>query len=161
MEGWLAMTEIGTWLKQARESQGMTLEQVSKVTKVRSSLLMDMEAGRVHKLPERVFVRGFVQAYAEAVKVPAEEALGILEQHYGVAEGRFDEVFVTEPVAARPIGGRGKLAVALVVLVALLTFSVSWAVQNSGSPRKGASAAKTTDVNSGTGGSLADPQRSR
>ncbi len=156
------MTEIGAWLKQARESRGMTLEQVSQVTKVRFGLLMDMEAGRLHKLPERVFVRGFVQAYAEAVKVPAEEALGILEQHYGVAEGRVDEVFVTTaPAAARPVGGRSKLAVALVVLVALLTFSVAWAVQNSASSHKSASAAKTTDVNSGTAGSLADPQRSR
>ena len=155
------MTEIGTWLKQARESQGMTLEQVSQVTRVRSGLLMDMEAGRLHKLPERVFVRGFVQAYAEAVKVPAEEALGILEQHYGVAEGRVEEVFVTAPAVARPVGGRSKLALALLVLVALLSFSVAWAVQNSGSPRKGASAAKITDVNSGTAGSLADPQRSR
>jgi len=155
------MTEIGTWLKQARESRGMTLEQVSQVTKVRFGLLMDMEAGRLHKLPERVFVRGFVQAYAEAVEVPAEEALGILEQHYGVAEGRVEEVFVTAPAVASPVLGRSKLAVALLVLVALLTFSVAWAVQNFDSPRKGSSAAKTTDVNSGTAGSLADPQRSR
>jgi cytoskeleton protein RodZ len=153
------MTEIGTWLKQARESRGLSLEQVSTVTKVRSGLLMDLEANRLHKLPERVFVRGFVQAYADAVQAPAGEALGLLEQHYGVAEGRTEEVFATShPVAEPTRSGRSKAAVVLVVLAALVTFSVAWAVQNSGSPRKAASAAKTTDVDSGTAGSLADPR---
>jgi len=153
------MTEIGTWLKQARESRGLTLEQVSKATKVRSGLLMDLEANRLHKLPERVFVRGFVQAYANTVEVPAGEALGLLEQHFGVAEGRVEEVFATaHPVAEPSAGGRSKLAAGLVILVALLTFSVAWAVQNSGSPQKAASAAKTTDVDSGTANSLADPR---
>ncbi len=153
------MTEIGTWLKQARESRGLSLEQVSTVTKVRSGLLMDLESNRLHKLPERVFVRGFVQAYAEAVQAPAGEALGLLEQHYGVAEGRTEEVFATaHPVAEPTRRGRSKVAVVLVVLAAVLTFSVAWAVQNSGSVRKAASATKTTDVDSGTAGSLADPR---
>lgn len=152
------MTEIGTWLKQAREGRGLSLEQVSTVTKVRSGLLMDLEANRLHKLPERVFVRGFVQAYAEAVQAPTGEALSLLEQHYGVAEGRPEEVFVTAPsVVDRPGISRGKIGVALVILAAMLTFSVAWAVQNSGSVRKPASASKTTDVDSGTAGSLADP----
>ena len=155
------MTEIGTWLKQSRESRGMTLEQVSVVTKVRTGLLVDLEANRLHRLPERVFVRGFVQSYADAVQAPAAEALGLLEQHYGVAEGRASEVFAhAHPVVADPSSGRrSKLVVALVVMVALLTFSVAWAVQNSGSPRKAASAARTgTDVDSGTASSLADPR---
>jgi len=153
------MTEIGTWLKQARESRGLTLEQVSQVTKVRSGLLMDLEANRLHKLPERVFVRGFVQAYADAVSAPAGEALGLLEQHYGVAEGRTEEVFAAAHPVSEPSGrGRSKLAATLVILAALLTFSVAWVVQNSGSPRKAASAARTTDVDSGTAGSLADPR---
>ena len=153
------MTEIGTWLKQARESRGMSVEQVAQVTKVRSGLLMDLEANRLHKLPERVFVRGFVQAYADAVAAPSGEALGILEQHYGVSEGRTEEVFGnSHPLVERPAGGRTKVAVVLLVLAAMLTFSVAWAVQNSGSPRKAASAAKSTDVNSGTAGSLADPR---
>ncbi|MFH1533019.1 MAG: helix-turn-helix domain-containing protein [Pseudomonadota bacterium] len=152
------MTEIGTWLKQARESQGLTVEQVSLVTKVRSGLLVDLEANRLHKLPERVFVRGFVQAYAEAVRMPTGEALGLLEQHYGIAEGRAAEVYsAAHPVPEFSKNSRAKIGVALVILLAVLTFSVAWAVQNSGSPRKAASAAKTTDVDSGTAGSLADP----
>ena len=153
------MTEIGTWLKAARESQGLTLEQVSLVTKVRSGLLIDLEANRLHKLPERVFVRGFVQAYAEAVRAPTGEALGLLEQHYGITEGRTEEVFAkAHPVAERSTGGRSKIALALVMILVLLTFSVALAVQNSGSPRKAASASKSTDVDSGTAGSLADPR---
>lgn len=154
------MTEIGTWLKQSRESRGMTLEQVSVVTKVRTGLLMDLEANRLYKLPERVFVRGFVQSYAEAVQAPAGEALGLLEQHYGVTDGRADEVYAhAHPVAEPGPGRRSKVVLALVVVVALLTFSVAWAVQNSGSPRKAASTARTsTDVDSGTAGSLADPR---
>jgi cytoskeleton protein RodZ len=152
------MTEIGTWLKQARESRGLSLEQVSTVTKVRSGLLMDLEANRLHKLPERVFVRGFVQAYAEAVQAPTGEALGLLEKHYGVSEGRTEEIFATaHPMVEGPGKGRSKVAAVLVILAALLTFSVAWAVQNSGTVRKSASAAKTTDVDSGTAGSLADP----
>ncbi|MBM4371904.1 MAG: helix-turn-helix domain-containing protein [Deltaproteobacteria bacterium] len=157
------MTEIGTWLRQAREAAGITLDQVAAQTKVRGGLLADLEANRLQRLPQRVFVRGFVRSYAEAVGAPVGEALEVLEHHYGISEGRIDEVFTqAQPVLERQAGsGRPRLALALVLLVALLTFAVAWAVQHSGSPRKAASAAVKTDVDSGTAGTLADPNGRR
>lgn len=60
-------TDPGALLKYHRRAQGFSLEHLSAVTKIRVSLLEQLEAEVIEELPEAVFVRGHVLQYARAL----------------------------------------------------------------------------------------------
>lgn len=53
------MKELGDLLRQAREEQQMTIEEISEKTKIRTAYLEAIEAGDQSALPDEVYVRGF------------------------------------------------------------------------------------------------------
>jgi cytoskeletal protein RodZ len=53
-----------------RRAKELTLEQVSAETKIRASLLDQLENERIDELPAAVFVRGHVLQYARALGLP-------------------------------------------------------------------------------------------
>jgi cytoskeletal protein RodZ len=61
------LAEMGAYLRQVRESQSMTLEQVAAKTMIRVSLLQAIEEGQLYKLPEPIYVQGFLLRYAEVL----------------------------------------------------------------------------------------------
>jgi hypothetical protein len=70
-----------SWLRQARERNGVTLEQIAQATKIRPAYLAALESGAVDALPAPFFIRGFVRAYArEAGLDPGQAADRYLEQ---------------------------------------------------------------------------------
>jgi len=81
------MSEFGTQLKQARESRGMSLQQVATSTKISVGVLEALERGDFSRLPGGIFSRGFVRSYALEVGVDPDAV---------VAQ------FVTELEAAAP-----------------------------------------------------------
>ncbi|PWK15486.1 helix-turn-helix domain-containing protein [Tumebacillus permanentifrigoris] len=72
------MQELGTELKQAREQQELTLEQVQQDTKIRSRYLEAIEQGDLSVLPGLVYARGFIRSYAEYLGLNGHE---LLERH--------------------------------------------------------------------------------
>jgi cytoskeleton protein RodZ len=58
------MGELGTWLKETREAQGLSTEQVEADTRIRRAFLQALEEGDYHILPGEVYVRGFLRNYA-------------------------------------------------------------------------------------------------
>jgi len=69
---------VGKRLRQAREEQGLTLEQVAAETHIRLHYLEAMEAGQFDSIPSRVQARGFLRYYAGHLKIdvaPLFEAL--------------------------------------------------------------------------------------
>ncbi len=66
---------LGSMLRTARERAGMTLEDVARLTSVRTSYLEALEAENLDDLPEDVYARNFVRLYARAVHVDANDAL--------------------------------------------------------------------------------------
>lgn len=60
-------TDPGALLQYHRRAQGLSLEHLSAVTKIRVSLLEQLEAEVIEELPEAVFVRGHVLQYARAL----------------------------------------------------------------------------------------------
>ena len=60
-------TDPGAHLQYHRRAQGLSLEHLSAVTKIRVSLLEQLEAEVIEELPEAVFVRGHVLQYARAL----------------------------------------------------------------------------------------------
>ena len=69
------MKEIGAMLKAAREENGLSLEDLQMLTKIRAPQLEAMEAGDFHKLPGEVYVRGFIISYAKNVGLDPEPLL--------------------------------------------------------------------------------------
>ena len=58
------MASFGTQLKEARESRGLTLQQVAASTKISAGVLEALERGDFARLPGGIFSRSFVRAYA-------------------------------------------------------------------------------------------------
>ncbi|MGL5193737.1 MAG: helix-turn-helix domain-containing protein [Chroococcales cyanobacterium] len=67
------LAEMGAYLRQVRESQSMTLEEVAAKTMIRVSLLRSIEEGQLYKLPEPIYVQGFLLRFAEALGLDGVE----------------------------------------------------------------------------------------
>lgn len=57
----------GALLRRSRLQRGLGLDEVSRVTRIKSSYLIALEEERFRDLPAPVYVRGFVTAYARCV----------------------------------------------------------------------------------------------
>jgi len=68
--------EIGAQLKEAREAQRLSLEDVSARLKVASSKLVAIESGNVSSLTDVTFAKGVMRAYARALQVNIDGLLG-------------------------------------------------------------------------------------
>ncbi|MCD0162949.1 helix-turn-helix domain-containing protein, partial [Deinococcus sp. 6YEL10] len=60
---------FGAALKQARESQGLTTQDVALRTKIRGDYLHALEDGNTSLLPERTFARSYLQRYARELSL--------------------------------------------------------------------------------------------
>ena len=60
----MTLSELGQKLKQEREAQGITLEQIQQKTKISVYILKAIEEGDTSLLPHPVYAKGFVQDYA-------------------------------------------------------------------------------------------------
>ena len=57
----------GARLRRARLRRGLEIDELSRITKISSVYLSFLEEGRFGELPARVYVRGFVAAYATCI----------------------------------------------------------------------------------------------
>ncbi|MBA4603736.1 helix-turn-helix domain-containing protein [Thermoactinomyces mirandus] len=67
--------EIGSYLRQAREAIGLSLEQLQEKTKIQKSFLIAIENGEFDKLPSPFYVRTYLRSYANCVKVEPHHIL--------------------------------------------------------------------------------------
>jgi cytoskeletal protein RodZ len=116
------MDSIGRYLRRTREAQAMSLEEVSRATRIPVASIERIEGDHFDDLPGEVFVRGFLKAYARAVALPIEDVLARYTASRRVA-------WVTPlPVAAparRSQGRRVGVAIAFVLLLILFTLALS------------------------------------
>lgn len=70
-----AKMTLALWLRAGRAERGMTIETVSKITKIQPRILERLEAGKLDGLPAAVFVRGFVRSIARCVGLDETEAM--------------------------------------------------------------------------------------
>ncbi|MBT9311018.1 helix-turn-helix domain-containing protein [Leptothoe kymatousa] len=67
------LAAIGGYLKTIRTHQGLSLQQVSQRTRVQPNQLRAIETGDARKLPEAIYVRGFLKQYAQALGLNGED----------------------------------------------------------------------------------------
>lgn len=87
----LAGTDVGSRLRAARESRGLSLDQIAKRTKIAVSVLNAIERNDVSRLPGGIFARSFVRSYAIEVGLDPDRTVQEFVDRFprsGVAEGR-------------------------------------------------------------------------
>lgn len=69
------MGSIGEILRQARETQGLSLEQVASLTKIQEPYIKALEEEDFEALPEQIFTKGFVRTYSRSLGIDEDDAL--------------------------------------------------------------------------------------
>src|SRR5512143_2620669 len=69
------MTTLGEELKAARESRGLTLEQIADTTRISHTFLKALEENDYDVIPGEVFVTGFLRTYARELGLDEKQVL--------------------------------------------------------------------------------------
>lgn len=88
------MKKTGEILKQAREERGLSLNEVGLALKISNRVLTALEEGDLSRLPAKTFLRGFVQSYANYLKLNSDEVLAVFREEMGT----------TQPQPIPPVG---------------------------------------------------------
>jgi len=78
------MASVGSHLRGLRQQRGLSLEELSRATRVAPRYLEALESDRFSALPAPVFTRGFIRAYCQAVGASADDALARYDARDGV-----------------------------------------------------------------------------
>ncbi len=120
---------IGAYLKGLRESRGVSLDDVSKVTRIGKNYLAAIESDLFDKLPNQAYVKGFLRVYASYLGVDGDAVIAHYERDKGqvVAAGP-EQHNQSRSTTAPPQPGRRPVRwflpfglLLILVLVALLT----------------------------------------
>lgn len=75
------MSSFGASLRRERELRGVTLQEIAASTKIGVSMLQAIEDDRLDKLPQGLFVRGFVREYARFLALDEQKIMTELSFH--------------------------------------------------------------------------------
>ena len=116
------MPTVGQYLRELREQRKMSVEEVSRATRVPMASVERIETDRFDELPGEVFVRGFLKSYARSLGVPPDEVLARYTASRRTA-------WVTPlPISAPAKPARGRrlgMFVAFFLLLILFTLALS------------------------------------
>ncbi len=76
------MIRAGEKLRETRLEKGLTLEDVSKSTKIKPLFLSFIEDGNYEKLPSVSYAQGFVKNYAKFLGLPEEEIMAVFRREF-------------------------------------------------------------------------------
>lgn len=70
---------LGDMLRRARESKGLSIDQLSTITRLNSLFIEALEEGRWDRLPGQVYLKPFAKACAEALDLDLKEVYKAIE----------------------------------------------------------------------------------
>jgi len=127
------MTSFGASLRRERELRGVSLQEIAASTKIGVSMLKAIEDDRFDKLPQGLFVRGFVREYARFLALDEQKILTELSFH--ASQAPVPEAPPREPgsrissrLAARLVNGG--LVAGVFGMVVILILSPSFSSQS-------------------------------
>jgi cytoskeleton protein RodZ len=118
------MPNFGASFKQARESKGISRDQIAAETRISTRFLLAIENEEFNLLPGGIFNRGFVRTYAEKIGLDPEQALADYER---LAEVRAPSEIPAVPATPREKTDRHLYPVAIggLVLLVLIIYVVT------------------------------------
>lgn len=99
---------LGTALRAAREAAGLSVEQVSADTRIRATLVRDLEADRFASSGGSVYARGHIKSIASTLRIDPTPLLALFDQAQGTPT---EDLLDPEPLA-RPVTSFGGSAFA-------------------------------------------------
>lgn len=76
------MIRLGQRLHQERIRRGLSLQDVSRATKIQPSFIMAIEKGEYHKISSPSYAKGFVRNYAQFLGLPTKEVLALFRREF-------------------------------------------------------------------------------
>ncbi|MFO7801847.1 MAG: helix-turn-helix domain-containing protein [Desulfovermiculus sp.] len=150
-------SELGAYLKEERERQGLSLEDVQQKTKISLSSLEAIEEGRINELPHPVYAKGFIKNYAHYLGLNAEELAGTFAQKAGIDEEFEDETEHLQheltPARTRSKWTLISILISLVLLVVLgwLLYDLFWASPEPDTSSQGSKSSQSVQTQNGQG----------
>lgn len=132
----LALTELGTRLKEARETKNLSLDDLQQITKIQKRYLIGIEEGNYSVMPGKFYVRAFIKQYAEAVGLDPET---IFEEYKSEIPGTYNEELpeqISRVRSRRQISTAGSKVIDKIPMILLVVFvlgslmTIYWFVSN-------------------------------
>lgn len=120
--------DFGTFLRQAREHRGVSLQDLAESTKISARVLESLERNDPSKLPGGIFSRAFVRAYAREVGLDPDVAVASFVTAFPDESGADEMPATTRAVEVESFEQRRRVVRVLVrllgvaLLVAILAF---------------------------------------
>jgi len=92
------MGKVGTLLKDARESRGLTFEEISEELKIHPRFLRALEEGDYGIFADKVHIRGFLKNYAEFLGLDVNQILAFWRREYADSAEEVPIRDVTKPI---------------------------------------------------------------
>jgi hypothetical protein len=92
---------LGAALRAARETAGLAIEDVSERTRIRSTVLRDLEADQVSSSGGAIYARGHVKSICSTLGITAAPYLELFDRQTGVESTPIIQPVVPEPRHAR------------------------------------------------------------
>ncbi|WP_029458969.1 RodZ domain-containing protein [Solidesulfovibrio alcoholivorans] len=127
------LRELGTMLREERERQGLSIEDVSDRIKITRSCLAAIEDGNESVLPHPVYAKGFIKNYAKLLGVDQEDFSRRLAEVYQPEENAVRDVHLVKDIpdddcGCTPTPRRGIPAPKIPLVPALVCLAVVFVV---------------------------------
>lgn len=122
------MKTVGETLQSVRIKQGLSLEDVAKITKIKSEFLQAIEIGEFSELPSPVAVQGFITSYAEVLGIESKTVLSLLRRDYAVTRSSVIPKHLADPGELKKRRKSNvRFGIVLAVLVLIMTLGyIGW-----------------------------------
>jgi len=90
---------LGDYLKNKREAQNITLEEVSQATRIRRTILEAIENNNYDLIPPKVFTQGFIKSYASYLGLDEND---VIKRYHEIMESREIKTDTDEPIQQEP-----------------------------------------------------------
>lgn len=119
---------LGSSISAARKAAGMSLDDLSNVTNLRSSLLREMEDDNFAHCGGQTYARGHVKNIATALKADEHELMRIFDEEQGVEKRTMRDLLVENSVMRQP-GETKKVSWKALVAISLISLALVGLIQ--------------------------------
>ncbi|KAF0221523.1 MAG: helix-turn-helix domain-containing [Geobacteraceae bacterium] len=122
---------VGSYLREIRESRGLSLEEAARVTRIGKNYLAAIEEESFDKLPSVAYIKGFLRVYAGYLGLSGDEIVAMYE---GTLPSRsaqpLEETRQAGLQKKEKARGRGRWSIPLLLLVSVV--AVAYIVEEKG-----------------------------
>jgi cytoskeletal protein RodZ len=115
---------VGSYLREVRESRGLTLEEAARITRIGKNYLLAIEGEMFDKLPNPAYIKGFLRVYAGYLGLSGDEIIAMYDRSLAPLPPQFSpDSTKNEPLQKeRAAGARpGRWLVPVILLIAVVT----------------------------------------